>query len=150
MWKSTFLMISGVLQYLQDTEPEVYWSESTVYSRQHGYAGTADLICRTHIGSSRVPVVIDIKTSKRIYDEVALQLVGYARADFVGLDDGTEVPLTPTGEPIEYGVVVRPTPSGKYEPATFALTDDLYAGFLAVLGVAQADPERLASQARRP
>jgi len=107
--------------------------------------------------------VIDVKTSPRINDEVALQLVGYARADFVGLDDGTEAPLLPdpyrvttsgrpakARDPIEYGVAVRPTPSGKYETVTFALTDALFAGFLAVLGVAQVDPERLASQARRP
>lgn len=148
MWKSALLMISGVYQYLQDTEPEVYRSESTVYSRTHGYAGTTDLFARTHVGSSRVPVVIDIKTSKSIYDEVALQLIGYARADFVGLDDGTEEPLIPTGEPIEYGIVVRPTPSGKYETATFAFTDALYDRFLAVLAVANS--EGLESQSKRP
>ena len=148
MWKSAHLMISGVYQYLQDTEPEVYRSESTAYSRTYGYAGTADLFARTHVGSGRVPVVIDIKTSKDIYDEVALQLVGYARADFVGLDDGTEEPLIPTGERIEYGIVVRPTPSGKYETATFALTDALYARFLAVLAVAKS--EGLEAAARRP
>jgi hypothetical protein len=148
MWKSAHLMISGVYSYLQDTEPEIYRSESTVYSRTHGYAGTADLFARTHVGSSRVPVVIDIKTSKSIYDEVALQLIGYARADFVGLDDGTEEPLIPTDEPIEYGVVVRPTPSGKYETATFAFSDALYDRFLAVLAVASSDG--LEAQARRP
>jgi hypothetical protein len=148
MWKSASLMISGVTQYLQDTEPEVYWSESTVYSRTHGYAGTADLIARTHVGSSRVPAVLDVKTAKSIYDETALQLVGYARADFVGLDDGTEVGLTPNDEPIEYGIVVRPTPSGKYETATFSLTDALYDRFLAVLAVAKSDG--LEAQARRP
>jgi hypothetical protein len=81
-------------------------------------------------------VVLDIKTSKSIYDETALQLCAYARADFVGLDDGTEAPLTPDGEPIEYGVVVRPTASGKYEKAVFTLGDpDLYALFLACLTV---------------
>jgi hypothetical protein len=162
MWKSAFLMISAVLQYLQDTEPEVYWSESTVYSREHGYAGTADILARTHVGGSRVPVVIDVKTSKSIYDEVALQLAGYARADFVGLDDGTEAPLIPDTtrkwvggkldprgtEPIEYGVVVRPAPTGRYETATFALTDALYARFLAVLAVAKS--EGLEAQCRRP
>ncbi len=148
MWKSTHLMIQGVYQYLQDTEPEIVRSESTVYSRTHGYAGTLDILARTHIGSGRVPAVIDVKTSKSIYDEVALQLIGYARADFVGLDDGTEEPLIPTDEPIEYGIVVRPTPSGKYETATFALTDAIFDRFLAVLAVAQS--EGIEAQARRP
>jgi hypothetical protein len=149
MWKSASLMAGAVIQYLQDTEPEVYWSEATVDSRKHGYAGTADLIARTHIGgSSRVPVVLDVKTSKSIYDEVALQLIAYGRADFVGLDDGTEAPLTPTGDPIEYGVVIRPTPSGKYETATFGFSDALYDRFLAVLAVALS--AGLEGQARRP
>ena len=141
MWKSAGLMINGLMEFLFDEEPEVYWSEATVYSREHGYAGTADLIAKMRIGGSLVPVILDVKTSKRIYDETALQLCAYARADFVGLDDGTEAPLVPTtgrkkAPPIEYGVVVRPTPSGGYEKATFALTDEVHELFLSCLGVA--------------
>lgn len=136
LWKSTTAMIAGLMEFLHDHEPEIYWSESTVYSRTHGYAGTADLIARMLVGDSTVPVVLDVKTSKSIYDEVALQLCAYAQADFVGLDDGTEAPLVPTGEPIEYGIVVRPTPSGKYDKATFALGDpDLLDVFLACLTI---------------
>lgn len=139
MWKSATNMIRGLMEFLVDEEPDVYWSEATVYSRQHKYAGTADIIAEMRVGGSLVPVVIDIKTSKRIYDETALQLSAYARADFVGLDDGTEVSLLPSGydpeQKIEYGVVVRPTPSGEYEKVTFALTDEVYELFLACLAV---------------
>lgn len=161
--KAAVPMVQGVLTFLQDAEPEILWSEATVYSRTHGYAGTADLIARMHVGGSRVPVVIDIKTSKAIYDETALQLCAYARADFVGLDDGTEAPVIPDGHTRqwkngrldprgrrwpEYGIVVRPTASGSYEPATFALTDDVFELFLAVLTTARlADVPR---RARRP
>lgn len=137
MWRSTAAMINGLMEFLYDEEPEVYWSESTVYSRQHGYAGTADLICRMRVGGSMVPVIADVKTSKSIYDETALQLCAYSRADFVGLDDGTEAPLTPDGEPIQYGVVVRPTASGKYEKAVFTLTDEVFDLFLGCLKVAR-------------
>ncbi len=136
MWKSATNMIEGLMEFLFDEEPEVYWSEATVYSREHGYAGTADLIARMRVGDSRVPVILDVKTSKAVYDEVALQLCAYARADFVGKDDGTEVPLLPTDEKIEYGIVVRPTPSGSYEKAVFSLTDEVYDLFLACLAVA--------------
>jgi hypothetical protein len=148
LWKSTAAMIAGLMEFLNDEEPEVYWSESTVYSREHGYAGTPDVLCRMRVGGSLKPVVIDVKTSKAIYDDTAAQLCAYSRADFVGLDDGTEAPLVPTGEPIEHGVVVRPTASGKYEKAVFTLTDDVYAYFLGALAVA-ANGDALAA-ARRP
>src|SRR5581483_11070940 len=136
MWKSAAAMIAGLMEFLYDEEPEVYWSESTVYSRQHGYAGTADLIARMRVGGTLKNVILDVKTSKSIYDETALQLCAYARADFVGLDDGTEAELTPNGEAIEHGIVVRPTPTGKYEKAVFTLTDEVYELFLGCLTVA--------------
>ena len=146
--KATWPMVNAVLTFLHDAEPEIIWSESTVYSRTHEYAGTADIIGRMHVGESRVPVVLDIKTSKAIYDETALQLAAYARADFVGLDDGTEVPLFESGEVPEYGVVVRPMASGKYETATFALTPEVFELFLSTLTTARLDGVQ--SRARRP
>lgn len=146
--RSTGNMIAGLMEFLVDEEPEVYWSESTVYSRTHGYAGTPDLVCRMRVGGKLKPVVVDVKTSKSIYDEVSLQTCAYARADFVGLDDGTEAPLTPTGEPIEHGVVVRPKPGGGYEKAVFTHTDRLFDLFLSVLAVTTGQDEL--ARVRRP
>ena len=145
LWKSTGLMVKGLMEFLVDEEPEVYWSEQTVYSRTHGYAGTPDVIARMRVGGSLVPVVIDVKTSKDIYDDTALQTCAYARADFVGLDDGTEASLLPEEKlgaealgPIDYGVVVRPTPDGRYQKRVCAHTDELYELFLGCLAVANA------------
>jgi hypothetical protein len=137
LWKSTAGMVAGVMEFLQDEEPEVYWSESTVYSRTHGYAGTPDLLARMRVGGTLKPVVVDVKTSPKIYNDTAAQLTAYARADFVGQDDGTEAALVPTGEAIEHGIVVRPTPSGKYEKGVFTLTDEVYDLFLGALAVAR-------------
>lgn len=149
MWRSATNMIGGLMEFLYDEEPEVLWSEATVYSRAHGYAGTADLIARMRVGDSILPVVLDVKTSKRIYNEVAYQLCAYARADFVGLDDGTEAHLLHgLDEKIEHGIVVRPTPTGTYEKATFTLTDAVYDRFLAMLTVAKL--AGVEDQARRP
>lgn len=148
--RGAFGMIEGLLQYLDDTEPEVFWSESTVYSRTHRYAGTPDIVARVNVGGSRVPAILDVKTSKDIYDDTGLQLVAYARAEFVGLDDGTEAPLTPDGESIDYGVVIRPTASGKHETATFALSDDLHDVFLNCLALSYAEHEGVLRKARRP
>jgi hypothetical protein len=151
LWKSARGMVRGLWEFLADEEPEVYWSESTVYSRTHGYAGTPDVLARMRVGGSLVPAVIDVKTSKSIYDEVALQLCAYARADFVGLDDGTEAALhpgVPDGERIDYGVAVRPMASGKYEKAVFTLSDEVYDLFLGCLAVAS--KRHVLETARRP
>lgn len=148
MWGSAHRMIAGLMEFLFDEEPEVIWSEATVYSRKHHYAGTADLIARMRVGDTVVPVVLDVKTSKAIYDEVGLQLTAYARADFVGLDDGKEMPLLPDGGEIRHGVVVRPTPSGSYQKANFDLTDEVYAKFLACLELV--DVENVMAKSRRP
>lgn len=137
MWKSAAAMIAGLMEFLADEEPEVLASEATVYSRKHGYAGTTDVFARMRVGGQVLPVVLDVKTSKAIYDETALQLCAYGRADFIGLDDGTELPLDEVfgGRRPEHGVVIRPTPSGKYEKVVFTLTDRLFDLFLAALTV---------------
>jgi hypothetical protein len=139
LWPATFKMVDGAMEFLYDFEPDVLWSEATVYSREHGYAGTADIIGKLMVGRSKLPVVIDFKAAKAIYNETAMQLTAYARADFVGLDDGTEVPLLPDGGEIKHGLVVRPTASGKYEHANYDLTDAVFDKFLACLELADAD-----------
>ena len=149
LWKSTAGMVSGAMEFLFDVEPDVIWSEATVYSRTHQYAGTADLIAKVMIGGTMTPVIIDFKTSKAIYDEVALQLAAYGRAEFVGRHDGSEQPLMPGHDgPIEHGIVIRPMASGRYERADFALREDIFDTFLGCLAVANGLPAL--DTARRP
>jgi hypothetical protein len=139
LWPATFKMVDGLMEFLFDFEPDILWSEATVYSREHGYAGTTDLIARIRIGDKVLPAVIDFKASKAIYNETAMQMAAYARADFVGLDDGSEKPLLARNAQIRHGMVVRPTASGKYEHANFDLTDEVFDKFLACLELADAD-----------
>lgn len=173
MKPSTTAMISGIMEFLWDTEPEIIWNEATMYSRTHGYGGTADIIARLQVGGTMNYAVIDMKTSKAIYDEVALQLSAYANADFVGLNDGTEAPLIPvppkpkasasakvkaeyaaalkvSKETIKYGIVVRPKADGSYERADFTLTPDVFDMFLHCKGVTEAMDTRVLAQSRRP
>lgn len=145
LWKGAAGMVSAAMEFLFEQEPEVLHSEATVYSREHGYAGTADLIVNMRVGKSTRPVVVDFKTSPRIYDETGLQLCAYARADFVGHNDGTEEALP---EGIKDGIAVCLKASGKYEPAPFALTDDLFEVFLAARTVALG--QDVIAGARRP
>jgi len=100
----------SLLGWFEKWEPIVEATETTVWSRQHGYAGTLDLICSI---PSRHPdggfMLLDFKTSKVVYGETALQLAAYAHADFVLLDDGTEHDIP--GPIVELGVV-HITPDG--------------------------------------
>lgn len=147
-WESTKGMIAGAMEFLWEAKPEVLHNEVRLVSRDHQYAGTADLICKMKVGKKKVPVVVDFKTAKSIYDEVALQLVAYARANFVGLDDGTEGKIIPSGEPIEFGSVVRPISNGTYERADFKLTDEIFQMFLACLKIHDSLEDNLLEEAR--
>lgn len=78
--------LNSYVRFLTRYRPEVLESEVTLWSRTHGYAGTADGIFR--IGGK--VVLIDVKTGKRVYEEAALQVCALAACDFIIRDDGTE------------------------------------------------------------
>lgn len=61
-------------------------SELTVWSRKHNYAGTADAL----ISLGNETWMVDWKTGKNLYPEVALQLSALSNADFIIHPDGTE------------------------------------------------------------
>jgi hypothetical protein len=86
-------------------EPEFLAAESTVFSREHSYAGTLDAVVtidgRTY--------VLDVKTGAGIYAEVALQLAAYRAAEFMGLPNGEEVPMLETEA--EWGLCLHLQPS---------------------------------------
>lgn len=67
----------GYLGFLESAEPEIVSSELAVVSREHGYAGTLDRVVK--IGGATH--VLDIKTSKAVYAETALQISAYRNAD---------------------------------------------------------------------
>lgn len=78
--------MAAFLKFLDDCKPEYLASEASVYNRSERYAGTLDAIAkidgRTYL--------IDTKTGKGVYPEVALQLAAYRYAEFIGLPDGDE------------------------------------------------------------
>jgi hypothetical protein len=77
--------------WLATARPEILATEFQTWNLTVGYAGTADLLCRFTDGSVWL---IDLKTGKGTYPEHALQLVAYARAEFVGADNVVDVSLT--------------------------------------------------------
>lgn len=81
-------------EFLVDYEPTYEMTEASVYNRAESYAGTLDAILTLgrgpHAGRS---FILDVKTGKGVYPEVALQLAAYRRAEFIGLPDGGEAPM---------------------------------------------------------
>ena len=80
----------GLTEYVRDKIVQPLYSEITVFSLKYGYAGSLDAIQLWNLDGRQM--LIDYKTGKRPYPEVALQLSAYAHADFWD-DDGTERPL---------------------------------------------------------
>lgn len=76
-------------EFVDAYRPEWIASEASVYSRSQAYAGTLDAIVK--IGDRTL--LLDVKTGKGIYPEVALQLSAYRFAEFIGLPDGEEEPM---------------------------------------------------------
>jgi hypothetical protein len=79
-------MYQSFLAFDKHYKPEYTASEFTVWSNRYGYAGTADFSMR--LGGTHV--LVDAKTGKQPYPEVAMQLAAIAKADFVLAADGTE------------------------------------------------------------
>lgn len=111
------------MRFLDDYRPEWHAAEASCYSRKHGFAGTFDGVA--DIGGRRV--MLDMKTGKGIYPEVALQLAAYRNAEFIGLADGSEVPMPET----EAAVALHLTDDG-YELIDVDTGDEVFRAFLYV------------------
>lgn len=108
--------------FLAACQPSFRHREVAVYSRTHGYAGTLDAIAE--MGGRTV--LLDFKTSKGVYSEHALQLAAYRHAEFVGADDGTELPLPA----IDAAYILHITPE-RWRLIEMDAGDETFAAFLA-------------------
>lgn len=118
--------VDGFLKFIEDHKPEFLETEVTVYSRKHGFAGTADMFVK--IGDKTY--VVDIKTGKSVWPEAALQIAAYRHADFIGSADGRENPV-PT---CSGGFVLHLRPEGyKVIPVSCGL--DVFDTFLSALDI---------------
>lgn len=86
-------------KFLRAVNPQIVASEQMVANLSYGYGGTFDLAAYV----DGVLTLLDIKTGKAVYAETALQLAGYASAEFTGSPgDATRHPLPAF---LRYGVV---------------------------------------------
>lgn len=111
--------VYSVRDFIEDCRPETVLLESPVASRLHKYAGTLDAVCdfpelRFPNGTTLPPArrIVDYKSSKRIYSEIALQLGGYRGAEFYSDGKGgEEKPMSELGIS-ETGLAVHIRPGG--------------------------------------
>ena len=128
--------VDAFKQFVNDFEPSFEATEATVYSRQYRYAGTFDFIA-TIPGYGRVlgdykTTKPNFKTGHGIYPETALQLSAYRHAEFVGMPDGTEVPVPDVD--VCWGVNLRPE---GYKVIPLQADEDVFRTFLYALEIAQ-------------
>jgi hypothetical protein len=118
--------LRGFMDFLAQWKPDYEMTEATVYNRTCGYAGTLDFLAWLDIdhvmdqllvpgeflfapnAAGKVLVLGDYKTGKGVYGEVALQLAAYRFAEFIGMPDGSEIPMPE----VSACVVLHLTPSG--------------------------------------
>lgn len=113
--------VQAAAAFLDDFNVTTNLTETMVYSREPRYAGTCDAVVTMGNPGSEVTAIIDWKTSKRIYPEVAWQLAAYASAHNYIAPDGTEHPVKDLG--ITHAFVVRLAADGTYECCRTRLDD---------------------------
>lgn len=99
------------LEFLERVQPELIRAEDMVWSDTHKYAGSFDALLRVWVieqadgkvvidpthGPDSIPIVVivDWKTSKATYPEVALQMAAYGFAEWLIDPDGNREPMPP-------------------------------------------------------
>ncbi|WP_330478668.1 hypothetical protein OG301_26685 [Streptomyces platensis] len=94
-------------QFLVAVNPELVRAEDVAWSYEHEYAGSFDAILRIWVtvdskgalkitpdrSGTPILVMVDYKTSKSTYSDVALQLAAYRYADVIIDPEGNEEPM---------------------------------------------------------
>jgi hypothetical protein len=123
--------VEACVAFLEEWEVEPILTERPVFSREHAYAGSPDLVARLRDGRTWL---LDWKTNaKGPYGDMAFQLAGYRFAEFYLDDDGQEQPMP---EVDECGVVwLR---SDGYDLFPFEAGEGVFRQFLYIAEVARA------------
>lgn len=105
--------VAHFMEFMETCQPEFLLMEETVWSDEHGYAGSFDALAILR-GDGAGPLkdktlFMDWKTTRSgVHEEVALQLAAYRFADAVVRPDGTRVPLPEA----DGGAVLHVRPEG--------------------------------------
>lgn len=110
-------------KFLNDWQPEFQFIEGTIFSDEHGYAGTFDWIAKIR----GMTILGDNKTSKGgIKDITAMQMAAYRYSDFVGDPAGKSIPLPQIDECMALSITER-----GYELIPLQADEEIFEMFLA-------------------
>jgi hypothetical protein len=84
--KEIHAYIDRFIDFLVEKQPRFIENEVTLWSREYGYAGTADFIIEV---DGRV-LLADLKTGKSLHSEIGLQLSALSHCDFILRETGEE------------------------------------------------------------
>jgi hypothetical protein len=83
--------VNACVKFLDEWEAEEIFAERPVFSREHQYGGSPDLVARLRDGQTWL---LDWKTNRKgPYGDMAFQLAGYRFAEFYLDEDGLEQPM---------------------------------------------------------
>lgn len=102
--------VKALKRFFDEHQPTPVLIESTVFNETVGYAGSFDMICKLDVFGDAL-VMLDYKTSKAVYPDVAAQLAAYAFAPEYADDNNKMHPMPKC----ERAVVVRFAADGTYE-----------------------------------
>lgn len=119
-------MFTQFAWFMQQEQVEHLRSEFTVWSYEHGYAGTGDLLWWLPQHGGRW--LIDMKTGTRVYPKTGMQTAALSEADVILSEDGTELPMPSI--PFQGVLHVRPMSVRLYEIHN---TEQNFEAFLACL-----------------
>lgn len=137
----------GFAEFLAAVNPELISAEEVAWSDEHQYAGSYDAVLRVWLNDDNTPdptrrrgepvdLMVDWKTSKATYPEVALQLAAYASADRVITPDGVSHPMPD----VQGAAVFHITPEGwAFKPVVIG--EEVFRFFLALRTVFDWDRE---------
>lgn len=85
--------VEGLVDFIREWKITPLHQECIVAHEKLNVAGKFDLVCTSPYLNSGQPILLDWKSSKKVYGETALQTAAYTLADFMVTPDGEEVPV---------------------------------------------------------
>ena len=96
--------VDAYVQFLDEWSPRPVLVEATVANLRWGYAGQLDLVADLPSGER---ALLDLKTSRGVYPDMAVQVGAYRHAEIYLDDTGAEQPMADLGITASYIVHVR-------------------------------------------
>jgi len=104
-------MVAEWDKWQEENDVEPIFTETTFWSEQYGYAGTADGLWRVN----GKPMLVDVKTSRNVWDEHYMQLSALGACDYALIESDNGWEQTPIPGFSDYALLhIRPSDTDKH------------------------------------